>query len=459
MSIFENLENLNVSEECFDEILNLTEQYLKGNNTEDINELWGKDERPIGLSGMRRANQDSINRAVSMNSQPKTEKKPIPKVGSKLSPLTKKVRTKTVEEKPVKAAVEPAKTKAKKDSKIINNKEDKRNLSKNAKGELKTDIRRAIRSADDAVRDVQHNPDISPKEEDRIVRNIYQDTVAHPRREFKEKWGDKLKTHNSYKIENKIKDKAMKKLQNYMNSKESFSEELFESLSNLIVEEITNLRRIAGLKDSRGWDKENDPNKEKIRKKINNLEDIRDKERSARGRKIGHLENTDPQKDALPHELGRNRDEGRDTKNFKGTITTRRRHQNRELYNTNTGNSGIKVGEGSWVGGDNPTPKDIERYNPVVKSIARNMKKEYKRSKVSEDLIEEILDIVEALLLNENDRKHLNDFKNASPDLNKKIYYEGSKVEYKPKTNEDPKEVVKDLGLINASILKKKEDN
>lgn len=79
-------------------------------------------------------------------------------------------------------------------------------------------------------------------------------------------------------------------------------------------------------------------------------------------------------------------------------------------------------------------------------------------SGLREDLLEEIMGIVEALLLNENDRKHLNDFKNASPDLNKKIYYEGPKVEYKPKTNEDPKEVIKDLGLVNASILKKKEN-
>lgn len=98
--------------------------------------------------------------------------------------------------------------------------------------------------------------------------------------------------------------------------------------------------------------------------------------------------------------------------------------------------------------------KERERFNKWKESY-----RPVGLSGLREDLLKEIMGIVEALLLTENDRKHLNDFKNASPDLNKKIYYEGPKVEYKPKTNEDPKEVIKDLGLVNDSILKKKEDN
>ena len=42
MDVFESLENLNVSEECFDSIMGIVEEIISENIYQDIEDKWGK---------------------------------------------------------------------------------------------------------------------------------------------------------------------------------------------------------------------------------------------------------------------------------------------------------------------------------------------------------------------------------------------------------------------------------
>ena len=379
-SIFESLENLDVSEECFESIIELTEEYLNETVWDQIKKVHGNSNKAQEL----KTKADNVKKEDSAN-----------QVQRRLDKVNQKAFYQNAKRGESMKETRERNTKWLK--KRIQDKIKAHHSNKDKIGQRKTDERRAVNSVDRefgnmGIEDFYDYFDGNRHAMDQAYNSQVKYAKNNPREQFKEKWGDKIKTHDNYNTENKIKNQALKKLKNYMNTKEGLSDNTFNS----VVEDIAKLRELAGI-EGRGWDKEKDPDKERLRKKIMGLEEIRHQEHKERRKKWPEgLADSIKQNAGLTYtHSAAARDQGRDTKNYVGMMKTKKRHNDRDLYNTNTGNSGIKVGPDSWVGADEPTEKDMERYNPVIKSIARNMKKSHKLSKTSEALMEEIMSIVE----------------------------------------------------------------
>jgi hypothetical protein len=186
MSIFESLENLNVSEECFDDIMDIVEELLSEDiSKEEYNRI--KDKRQVRMELEKRAADKLENRGVDL-------KEPINRERMNIDQTIRKEAPKVIDPKKVK---EKVKGLIKKAHEYRNNERDARNLDNqgkliaaqrsgydrlhrpddaNTKGKVKTEDRqlknskgKEIRSAlaDDGLYRKYHRPEVKS-----VVRHL-----------------------------------------------------------------------------------------------------------------------------------------------------------------------------------------------------------------------------------------------------------------------------------------------
>ena len=146
------------------------------------------------------------------------------------------------------------------------------------------------------------------------------------------------------------------------------SEECFDEIMGLVEgilsEDIKNIAKKHGISDLHT--REQDPNKEHIRKKLNKLEQIKYDEQDQRALHYGKTNDASMDDGTIDR-----KDKGLDTKNAVGMAKTKKLQA--EKLRAEGKSPRVKVGPSSFVG-DSP-----KKWSPTIKSITRNLDIPYSR--------------------------------------------------------------------------------